>query len=96
MTHLTCDEIRQTLQKGATLLDVRNVDEFSRGALPDATNIPLALLSVVAQQQLDKNNPILVYCQAGGRAMMAEKILINMGFNDITNIGGIEHYPNCH
>ncbi|MBL4712726.1 MAG: rhodanese-like domain-containing protein [Gammaproteobacteria bacterium] len=96
MKNLTCDDIRQTLKNGATLLDVRSVDEFNRGALPQATNIPLALLPVIAHEQLDKNKPVHVYCQAGGRATMAEKILLNPGFDSITNIGGIEHYPNCH
>ena len=48
MTDLTCNDIRQTLENGATLLDVRNVDEFNRGALPNAKNIPLAILPVLA------------------------------------------------
>lgn len=95
MTNLTCDDLRQTLKNGATLLDVRNVDEFNRGALPSAKNIPLTILPVLAHKHLDKKNPILVYCQAGGRAMMAEKVLTELGFSDITNIGGIEHYPHC-
>ena len=95
MTNFTCDDIRQSIQKGATLLDVRNVDEFNRGALPNAKNIPLSMLPVLANERLDVNNPVLVYCQAGARAVMAEKILIDLGFNNITNIGGIEHYQQC-
>ena len=95
MTNFTCDGIRQTIQKGATLLDVRNVDEFNRGALPNAKNIPLSILPVLANERLDINDPVLIYCQAGARAVMAEKILIGLGFNNITNIGGIEHYQQC-
>jgi len=34
MTNLTCDDIRQTMQSGATLLDVRTSDEFKNGCLP--------------------------------------------------------------
>ena len=95
MTNLTCDDIRQTLQDGATLLDVRNVDEFNSGALPNAKNIPLAILPVLANERLDKADKVLIYCRAGSRAMMAEKILASLGFNDVTNIGGIHHYQHC-
>ena len=95
MTNLTCNDIRQTMENGATLLDVRNVDEFNRGALPDAKNIPLAILPVLAHEHLDKADKVLIYCHAGARAMMAEKILASLGFSDVTNIGGIHHYQHC-
>lgn len=95
MTNLNCDDIRQTLLSGATLLDVRNTDEFQRGALPNAKNIPLAILPVLAHEHLEKHDPVLIYCQAGGRAMMAEKILAGLGFTNITNIGGMHLYQHC-
>jgi phage shock protein E len=95
MTNLNCDDIRQTLQSGAVLLDVRNTDEFSRGALPNAKNIPLAVLPMLAHEHLDRDNPVLIYCQAGGRAMMAEKILASLGFTNVTNIGGMHLYQHC-
>lgn len=95
MTNLSCDDIRQTMQSGATLLDVRNIAEFKSGALPNAKNIPLAILPVLAHEHLDKADPVLVYCQAGARAIMAEKILASLGFSDVTNIGGIQHYQHC-
>jgi len=96
MANLTCDDIRQTLANGATLLDVRNADEFHRGALPNAKNIPLAILPILAHEHLDKENPVLVYCHAGARAMMAEKILAGMGFSNVTNIGGLAHFQHCY
>ena len=96
MNNLTCDDIRQTMQSGATLLDVRSTEEFNNGCLPNAKNIPLAILPVLAQEQLNKDEPLLVYCGSGGRAVMAEKILSALGFNNITNIGGIMHYRHCH
>ena len=95
MTNLSCDDIRQTMHNGATLLDVRNVAEFKSGALPNAKNIPLAILPVLAHEHLDKSDPVLVYCQVGARASMAEKILASLGFSDVTNIGGIQHYQHC-
>jgi len=96
MSHLTCDDIRQTLKQGATLLDVRNSTEFNNSCLPNAKNIPLATLPALADKQLKKHNPVLIYCQSGGRAIIAEKILSGLGFTNITNIGGIQPYQHCH
>lgn len=96
MTIFSCDDIRQTLDSGATLLDVRNTHEFDTGSLPNAKNIPLAVLPVLAEQHLDKDETLLVYCHSGGRAVMAERILTSMGYSDVINIGGVQHYPDCH
>lgn len=92
MSSLNGDDIRLSTQPNTTLLDVRNADEFSCGALPNAQNIPLALLPLLAHERLDKHNPVLVYCHGGGRAVMAEKILVGLGFTNVTNIGGIQNY----
>ncbi len=96
MTILSCDDIKRNLEQGAVLLDVRNTDEFDRQRLPAAKNIPLSVLPVLAEQHLDKDDTVLVYCHSGGRAMMAEKILAGMGYRNVVNIGGIQHYPRCH
>ena len=37
----------------------------------------------------DKKKPIVVYCQAGGRAGRAKGILVDAGYEQVTNLGGI-------
>ncbi len=96
MTNLSCDDIRQTMQSGATLLDVRTTHEFNSGSLPNAKNIPLAILPLLAHEHLNKNKAVLIYCRSGGRAIMAEKILAGLGFNNVKNIGGFTRYQHCH
>lgn len=96
MSILNCDRIRQTMLSGATLLDVRTADEFNSGALPNARNIPLSVLPSLAHRHLDKDEHVFIYCRAGGRAIMAEKILAGLGFKRITNIGGMYQYHHCH
>ncbi len=96
MNQLHCDEIRQTVASGATLLDVRSAGEFNEGALPDAKNIPLAILPLLAHERLEREQHVLIYCRSGARAIMAEKILANLGFPRVTNIGGIQHYQHCN
>lgn len=96
MNSFNCDDIRHTLDTGATLLDVRTTGEFKNGSLPNAKNIPLAILPLLAHEHLDRDEPVLIYCRSGGRAIMAEKILASLGFTDVMNIGAIHHYQHCH
>lgn len=96
MNQLSCGDIGQAIQTNATLVDVRTADEFNYGGLPTAKNIPLDILPKVAIDQLDKHDTILVYCHLGGRADDAVKILVSLGFTDVSNIGGMEFYQQCH
>ena len=96
MNNYSCDDIRECLQNGARLLDVRTTDEHNNGALPNAVNIPLHILPMLADEHLNQDEQIFIYCRSGGRAFMAEKILKNMGYQNILNIGGIHQYQHCH
>lgn len=96
MNNINCDDIPQALDAGATLLDVRSNDEFKTSCLPDARNIPLAILPLLAHEHMDKHEPVLIYCHSGGRAIIAERILAGLGFTDVTNIGSIHNFKHCH
>ena len=96
MNHIDCNDIRQTFEAGATLLDVRTTDEFKVGCLPNAKNIPLAILPLLAHEQMDKKKPVFIYCRTGGRAVIAERILAGLGFTDVTSIGSIHNFQHCH
>lgn len=95
MNNLNCEQIREHLRNGARLLDVRTTSEHSSSALPNSVNIPLHILPILADEHLNTEDAIYIYCRSGGRAFMAEKILKNMGYNNIYNIGGIEQYIQC-
>ena len=96
MNNLNCDDIRQTLAAGATLLDVRTTDEFIANSLSAARNIPLALLPSLADEHMEKHKPVYIYCRSGGRAIIAERILAGLGFTDVTSIGSIDNFAHCH
>ena len=90
---MPCEQIKQILEEGGALLDVRTPREFALGALPGAQNIPLNGLPGVLQN-LPKNQPILLYCRSGARSGMAQRYLLNEGF-DAHNIGGYSQYAHC-
>jgi NADPH-dependent 2,4-dienoyl-CoA reductase/sulfur reductase-like enzyme/rhodanese-related sulfurtransferase len=69
-----------------TLLDVRTSYEYRAGHLEGAVNIPLDTLRA-RLDELDKSRAIIVYCQVGARAHLAQRILAQNGF-DAKNLTG--------
>ena len=59
-------EVKQLLEQGAQLVDVLGADEFEHDHLPGAINIPLKLLDATTAARLDRNRPVLVYCNDFG------------------------------
>ena len=59
-------EVKQLLDKGAQLVDVLGADEFEHDHLPGAINIPLKQLDATTASRLDRNRPVLVYCNDFG------------------------------
>lgn len=73
-----------------TLLDVRTIQEYKEGHLPNATLIPLqALAQNLGMLKQDRNKKILVYCATGNRSVAASRILKENGFTPINVKGGI-------
>ena len=69
------------------VLDVRTAAEFAAGHLPDAVNIPLGELSFRAAD-VPRGRPLVVHCQAGGRAAIAASLLQARGVGDVRLYGG--------
>ena len=83
-------EYRKT--KGAVLLDVREPDEFAAGHIPDAVNLPLQQFMKIGELVADKDTPLFVYCQFGGRSKRACTGFTKLGYTAVKNIGGIDTY----
>lgn len=79
------------LEQGALLLDVRTPEEFERGHLRGARNIPYDELEARRDEIAGAaNTPIVVYCASGNRAGKAKVILERMEFSHIHNAGGYD------
>lgn len=81
------DLLAQTPHK--TLLDVRTADETAQGMIPGAIQIDYYDPQFRAKiNQLDRNNPVFVYCAVGGRSTGAAQQLTQAGFKTIYNLSG--------
>ena len=77
---------------GAVLLDVRTPDEYRQGHIPGSKNVPLQSISKVAGMIDNKSTTIFVHCLSGARSRQAAAILMQMGYTNVKNIGGISAY----
>lgn len=76
------------------LLDVRTLPEYQEIRIPNALLIPLDSLRASAGEELtDKDAKIIIYCRSGNRSKQAADILIEMGYTDIYDMGGIIDWP---
>ncbi len=77
---------------GAILLDVRTPQEYAEGHIPGSRNIPLQELDRTVKIANHKDTPLFVHCLSGGRSRQAAAVLKQMGYTNVTNIGGIADY----
>jgi rhodanese-related sulfurtransferase len=75
----------------ALLLDVREGDEFSRGHIPKAINLPLSQLRS-RYVELPKDRDIWVCCAVGQRAYFATRFLTQHGYRSRNLSGGYTTY----
>ncbi len=76
-------------REDAHVIDVREVDEFAGGHLPDARNIPLAKLADrVSEIDKFKDKPVIVCCASGMRSGKASGELKKLGFTRVHSLAG--------
>ena len=71
---------------GHALVDVREPDEFERGHIDGAINLPLSQMRRRIAE-LPTDTPLWLYCAAGQRAYFAQRLLLQRGF-DARNLSG--------
>lgn len=68
------------LPLGAILVDVRLPEEFRRGHLPGAINLPLRRIRGEARS-MDASRPLIVYCDSGRRSASGTFLFTERGFD---------------
>ncbi len=77
-----------------TLVDVRTQAEFDEGHIEGALLLPNDQLETLAAEQLpDKDAVILVYCRSGNRSAAASELLVELGYTNVYDFGGIMDWP---
>lgn len=71
------------------VLDVRSAEEYASGHVPGARNVPVDELAArLAELGSAREAEVVVYCERGGRAERARKLLREAGFSDVRHLEG--------
>lgn len=77
-------------EMGYIILDVRTEEEYATGHIPGAVLLPDYEIETRAEEVLpDKDQLILVYCRSGRRSKAAAEVLIELGYTNVKDFGGI-------
>ncbi|QJC53216.1 hypothetical protein HGI30_17645 [Paenibacillus albicereus] len=79
------DALREKLNGGALLLDVREPAEYAFGHIPGAISIPLGELEQ-RRSELDAESELYVICRSGTRSDLAARLLTEAGFRRVFNV----------
>ena len=85
----------ENLKPDDILLDVRRDDEYNAGKIANAINIPIDEIRN-RLDEIPKDKNIYIYCEAGLRGYLAQRILKQNGFNNVFNLsGGYNLWKTC-
>ena len=100
VTRLSYEETCIKIKDGAVIIDVREESELNQnGMIKNAIHIPRGLIEFMLSpdsqenpSNINQDTNILVYCAGGYRSALAAKTLIDLGFNNVFNIGGFDEW----
>jgi molybdopterin/thiamine biosynthesis adenylyltransferase/rhodanese-related sulfurtransferase len=96
---VSVDDVRARLDRApaATLVDVREKEEYRDGHLDGAISLPRGFLEIRAEETLrDKDAPIIAYCAGGTRSLIAARTLKEMGYSNVVSMtGGFTAWKNA-
>lgn len=91
---------RELMAEGALLLDIRDAPELEKtGRAEGSHHIPRGMLEFRADPATPFHDPamqmdrvIVLHCASGGRAALAGKLLKDMGYSEVYNLGGLNDW----
>ena len=94
--NITAEEAKAIMdtEEGYVILDTRTREEYDQGHIPGAIQISHDEITEKAEEVLtDKDQLILVYCRSGRRSKIAAEALVELGYTNIKEFGGIIDWP---
>ena len=91
---ITSDEAKKMIEtQKVIVVDVRTLEEYTEGHIPNAISVPLETIENKAEAKLkNKDDLILVYCRSGRRSREAALKLIEKGYTNVIDFGGIQDW----
>ncbi len=81
------NKIRELVEEGAVIIDVRSPEMFKAGHVKGAKNIPLGAIRQ-RYNEIPKDVPVYLHCQTSWSSYYAIRALQGLGFDNLYNIQG--------
>ena len=93
ITQETAKEMMDTQE--VVILDVREQHEYDSGHIPGAILLPVSTITEeTAAAVIDElDTVVLVYCRSGNRSKTASQSLVDLGYTNVYEFGGINDWP---
>ena len=96
INEITVDDLREWISAGKApdgqpfaIVDVRETEEFTRGAVPGAKHVSRGVLELHIDEIVpDQNQSVVVYCGGGNRSALAADVLQQMGYDKVYSVIG--------
>jgi rhodanese-related sulfurtransferase len=98
---ITAAQAREMIEKGNTLVvDVRDAPEVEKsGKVAGAVHVSRGMLEFRADPEspyhdknFSKDKTVILYCASGGRSALAGKVLKDMGYGEVYNVGAFKDW----
>lgn len=98
---ITPEQAREMMARGNTLvLDVRDAPEVEKtGKIAGAVHVSRGMLEFRADpdtpyhdKNFSKDKAIVIYCASGGRSALSGKVLKDMGYTQVYNLGAFKDW----
>src|SRR5207248_779573 len=99
--HISASDAQAMIEKGdALVVDVRDAPEVTAsGKVKGALNVSRGMLEFRADPdspyhdpRFDTGRTVVLYCASGGRSALAGKVLKDMGYEKVFNLGGFKDW----
>ena len=81
------DKVRELVEQGACIIDVRSAAELAEGRLKGSYHIPLNEIRE-RMDEIPRDVPVYLHCRSGQRSYYANCTLIENGFTNVWNVSG--------
>ena len=83
-------EVKELIDEGVAIIDVRETEEFAAGHLPGAKHVPRSYLETRIEGVVpDRTTQIILYCASGNRSAYGTRTLVQeMGYEHVRSMTG--------
>ena len=94
---ITAEEAKEMIDMldDEIILDVREQEEYDEKHIPEAVLLPVGMIDEDTAEGVipEKDSIVLVYCRSGNRSKTASNKLVQLGYTQVYEFGGINDWP---